>query len=172
MPESSILEDAPKGTLPEPPPSRRRIVFTGRQRVGIPIMVLIVLLAITGQLGEHRTTAQASNARLALAVSYPDRIHYRQQMPMTLTVRNLAAEARDTIVVSLDTAYAQAFLVLSVMPSLARAYDVALTGMGPGESRIITLQVAGEDAGRARGSVIVRSGADTLRLPLSTFIFP
>lgn len=157
---------------PQPPPAPSRLRLTPLQRVGIPILFLIPILALFGVLGEHFTTARAKGAGVAFDVRYPDRAHYRQPLSIRMRVRNVSGARIDTATVTLDTAFMAAFSDVSVSATLNGAYVARLTALAPGETRELTAMVSGERAGCHAGSISVATPLGTVRAPASTFIFP
>ena len=157
---------------PPPPPHTPAVALTLRQWIGIPILALIPLLALFGLLGEHLHTMRASNGRLSVVVTYPDRVHYRQTLTMQLTVHNGGATTIDTVLVRYDTTYLNAFLISGAAPPFTASYIAPLRAIAPDETRLSSLTVAGDRRGRSRGAVMISAGPDTVRVPLSTFVFP
>lgn len=160
------------GGPPTPPKLRPAVSLTLRQRIGIPLLLLIPILAAFGLFGEHFRTQQARQGRLAVVITYPDRVHYRQTLGVHLSVRNMGTTTIDTITVQYDTTYLNAFLISDATPSLGPSYVVPIIGVRPGETRLTTLALAGDHDGRSHGSVQVSTSTDTVRIPLSTFVFP
>jgi hypothetical protein len=157
---------------PTPPTIQRRLQLTRLQHFGLPFLFLIPILALFGLLGEHFTTAQADGAGVALHMRYPDRAHYRQPLTVRLSVRNETPSRMDTVTVVLDSAFMAGFSEVSMSAPLDGAYVARLTALAPGETRVITAMVSGEDAGRHAGTVSVTSPLGTVSTRVATFIFP
>lgn len=157
---------------PKPPGLRPAVALTLRQWVGIPILTLIPILALFGLFGEHLRTEQTTVGGLGVTITYPDRVHYRQTLTAQLTVHNRGAVPLDTVWVQYDTAYLNAFLVSGATPAFTIPYRIPLTAVQPGEHRMTLITLNGDQRGRVRGAVHVTDGTDTVRLPLSTFVFP
>lgn len=160
------------GGPPTPPKLRPAVSLTLRQWIGIPILLVIPILAMFGVFGAHTRTEQVRAGRLAVAIMYPDRVRYRQTLGAQLAVQNTGTDPIDTIIVQYDTTYLNAFLISGAVPGLGSSYAAPIISVQPGETRVTTLVLAGDRRGRARGSVRVSAGADTVRIPLSTFVFP
>ena len=155
-----------------PPQTRRRIAFTGKQRIGIPLLTLIPLLALLGVFGERSTTLEGISASLAVSVRYPVRFRYRQTEPLEIVVRNLSPRVIDTIDVSLDTAYLTRFTGVRLTPEPKTAFLVQLTRVGPREQRLVAAELQGEQYGRHQGRLVVSVANDSIVLTLRTLVFP
>jgi hypothetical protein len=142
------------------------------QRLGLPVLFLIPLLALFGLLGEHFATAHASGAGVTLDARYPDRAHYRQPLSIRVHVRNDSPTTMDSVAVVLDSAFMSGFSDVSVSATLNGAYVARLTGLAPGESRQVNAMVSGEIAGRHAGAISVITPLGTVRAPVATFVFP
>jgi hypothetical protein len=165
--------DGPRSIGPlAPPQTRRRIAFTGKQRIGIPILTLIPLLALFGVFGERSTRIEARSASLAVSVQYPVRFRYRQTEPLEIAVRNLSPRVTDTILVSLDTAYLTRFADVRITPEPTSAFMVQLIGVKPGEQRLVVAELQGERYGRHQGSLVISVPNDSIRVTLRTLVFP
>lgn len=166
------MADSERRGPPEPPPGSARLRLTRLQRLGLPVLFLIPILALFGLLGEHFAMAHARGAGVTLDARYPDRAHYRQPLSIRLHVRNDSPQKMDTITVVLDSAFMSGFSDVSVSTTLNGAYVARLTGLAPGESRQLNAMVSGERAGRHAGSISVSTPLGTVRTPAATFVFP
>src|ERR1051326_6345693 len=120
-----------------PPQTRRRIAFTGKQRIGIPILTLIPLLALFGVFGERSATVEGRPASLAISVRYPVRFRYRQPEPLEIAVRNVSPRVIDTILVWLDTAYLTRFADVRITPGPKAPVLGHFAGGKPGGKRTV-----------------------------------
>ncbi len=166
------MTSSPESGPPPAPDIPRSIRFTTLQRVGIPILFGIPILALFGVLGEHYRTARASGENVSVRFEYPDRIHYRQQLSMNLEVRNNSPYLVDTLMVSLDPSFMRAFTATEFSPPVITAFSVPLIHVGPGETRVIAAEISGDDYGSHAGWLRVRSPTGELKMPISTFVFP
>jgi hypothetical protein len=157
---------------PNPPAFDPRIRLSWRQWVGVPILIAIPLLALFGVFGERQSPAHAKSATLELAVSYPSRFRYRQMQPIHVSVRNLSSTVADTIKVSFDTAYISRFASVKFDPLPNAAYTVDLPDVKPSESRLVSVELWGDDYGNHRGAIVARHGTDSAIVHLSTLVFP
>lgn len=168
-----VERDGARSTGPTAPPqTRRRIAFTGKQRIGIPLLALIPVLALLGVFGERSTTVQARSASLAASVQYPVRFRYRQTEALQIVVRNISPRVIDTIEVSIDTAYLTRFTGVRLTPEPKTAFMVQLTGVKPGEQRLVASELQGERYGRHHGRIVVSTPNDSLVVNVRTLVFP
>jgi hypothetical protein len=169
QPGSSLTTaDAP----PSPPTLARRLAMTRKQRIGLPILVLIPLLGLFGVFGERRGETHATSKRIAVAVRYPERSRYRQSMSLEIDVQNLSDHRLDTVRVWLDTAYMTRFADVRITPPPRDAFIVDVVGVAPGETRLVSAELSGDAYGRHRGRVVVSAADDTVSVPISSFVFP
>src|SRR3979411_3096398 len=99
----------PGPSPPHAPSIEPRIELSWRQRIGIPIMVAIPILALFGVFGESQARARATTASLDMMVSYPSRFAYRPVTSLHVTVRNLTSSVADPVKVAFDASYISRF---------------------------------------------------------------
>ncbi|HEV2642191.1 MAG TPA: hypothetical protein VGT98_05775 [Candidatus Elarobacter sp.] len=157
---------------PAPPELPRALRLTTLQRVGLPILFAIPVLALFGVFGEHFASVRAGGNGVALAMRYPDRAHYRQPVTLAISVRNTSTRTADSLVVSLDTAFLAAFTAGRFSPPVDATGSLALRNVAPGEARVITAEVSGDRYWRHSGTVRVHGAGGMLAVPVSTFVFP
>ncbi len=155
-----------------PPQTRRRIALTGKQRIGLPLLAVIPLLALFGVFGERTAAVEGSSVSLSLSVRYPARFRYRQLEPLDIFVRNRSRHVIDTIEVSLDTAYVTRFASVRITPAPRTAFTVRLTGVQPGEQRLVTAELEGERYGWHRGGIVASTANDSAVVLVRTLVFP
>lgn len=161
----------PPFRVPEQP---RRIKLHGFQWIGLPFLLAVPIFAILGVFGETWVRADATGTGLSLSLEYPARYRYKQINTLELRVRNTTAATLDTVVVALDTAYASRFSTLMFVPSARAPFEVELLDLEAGEVALVWIELQAERYGRHRGVLEARSSGlpDTVRVPLSTYIFP
>ena len=166
----------PSSELPrelEPPPVERRFALYRRQLPGLILLLLIPVLAIAGVFGESHAEAQARAGDLTLRVRHPSRLRFEQISTLDVVVANHGAARIDTLVVTIDTAYLSRFSGVTLTPSATAPFEVELTGVAPGESRRVHVEMDAMRIGRHRGDVRVSAGgADTATLGIATIVFP
>lgn len=152
----------------------RRLELHRYQWVGLPLMLLIPVLALFGVFGETWGRADDVSADLALRVEYPTRYRYKQINALEVFVENVSGGPLDTVVVAFDPAYVLRFSTPTFIPAPEVPYEVELLDVQPGEVRLVVAELQGERYGRHRGAVeAYRPGSsDTARVAVSTIIFP
>jgi hypothetical protein len=159
-------------SLPQAPSIDPKIELSWKQRIGFPILLAIPILALFGVFGETRAHVHATNGSIDLAVSFPARFRYRQVQSLHVSIRNLSSSVADTMRVSFDTAYISRFSSVKFDPAAKSAYTVDLTDVKPAESRLVSVELWGQDYGNHRGTVVARHGSDSTIVHLRTFVFP
>jgi hypothetical protein len=157
---------------PRAPSIDPKIVLSWKQRIGFPILLAIPILALFGIFGETRAHAQSTSGSIDLEVSYPARFRYRQVQSLRATVRNLSPVVADTVRVSFDTAYIARFSSVRFDPAAKSAYAVDLIDIKPSESRLVSVELWGQDYGNHRGTIVARHGSDSAIVHLRTLVFP
>lgn len=158
---------------PAAPDLPRRLRLYTSQWIGMPLLLLIPVLALFGVFGESRHVVTARTGELAVEAEYPARNRYGMLADLRLAVTNTTAAALDTVTVVLDSAYATRFSSLTAIPDFERAYVIELTDLQPAETRRVRIELEGNEYGLHRGELRVGvRGAGTARLGLDTFIFP
>lgn len=156
----------------------RRLNLSPLQRWGVPLLTLFPLLAIIGPLAAGTTSAEAAAGGLEVEVSYPARVRRGLQETMTITLRNVGADAVQEAVVELDRAYADAFVPFSSQPRPASIDDstvrIEVGDVPPGGSRSVVLELTPRRYWRVSGVLEVTVGDDEapLRLSLATMVLP
>ncbi len=176
-PEGSVIRENGPETMeasepPRAPKFRRRIALTRKQRFGLPIIVLVPILALLGIFGERQVDTTARSATVAMAVRYPERFRYRQTQSLEIRVTNLAPKDIDTVHVWLDSAYVTRFVNVRIEPAPRTAFAVDLVRVRPNESRLITVELVADRYGRQRGRVGASTRTDSIAVSLSTLVFP
>jgi hypothetical protein len=170
-------EERPDEGVPQPPPFERKLQIAPLQRIGIPLLALLPLLALFGVFGEGMTSKQASNEEVAIQVDYVSRYRYRMQDTMTVAVTNLSKQPEATLIVTFDRDYLEHFSDISFVPDIKQvtdvAYEVELAGMKSGETRLVNVEMKGEHYWTQDGTVSASlSGGQPVSVAVSTTIFP
>lgn len=163
-------EQAPRPS--DPPAVKRHVVLTVKQRLGLPLIAAVPLLALLGVFGEHSNTTSVRSTSLEVHAWYPARFRYRQIQALRIDVRNISRVTLDTVKVSVDTAYVSRFSSVRFDPAPAAAYIVPLTHLRPGEHGLVSAELWGEQYGRHRGRITVTAAGDSVAMSISTFVFP
>ena len=172
-----MAEEQQMAGLPQPPEMKRRVSMYPMQWVGMALIALIPVLALIGFFGETRAQANASSAALALSVDYPVNYRYRVHNPLTVTVRNTSQQVYETMTVAFSTSYISPFADSQFEPELSRltseAYEIDMEDVQPGETRIVTVVLEGQEYGQHSGTISASAeGADPVQVSVATFVFP
>ena len=157
---------------PEAPEIERRISLTAKQRMGLPLLAAVPLLALLGLLGEQSRTVHAASASFTVDVTYPLRFRYRQIQPLRVSVRNTWRDTIDTARVSFDTAYISRFSSVRFDPSVTSAYVVPITHLTPLASGLASVELWGERYGMHHGTITVSTSTESITVGIATFVFP
>jgi len=164
--------NTPQRQPAEPPHPARRVTLTRKQWLGLPLIILVPVLALFGVFGEHRSEIQLRGRALSVIVRYPDRFRYRQLQRLDIALRNTSTRTIDTLRVSFDTSYISRFSSVRIVPSPRLAFVVDLLGVAPGETRLITGELWGEQYGLHRGRIVASAGSDSAVVEIRTLVFP
>lgn len=162
---------------PAPPQFQRRLRFGWTQVIGVSLLALLPLAALTGVLGTTEAETSARSGPLSLAATYPATIHYKGSHTVVLDLRNEGAQALRDVRVRFDHAYLSRFSGLQFTPQATRLdeqhAEVSLGEIEAGATRRVVLELQASEYGRPRGN-IVAVAADTAeaRVQLSTLVLP
>lgn len=171
MPPAANSRDFPKEL--QPPAVEHGFALYRFQVPGLVLLMLIPILALAGVFGESHANAEARAGAIAVAIAHPARLRFEQISTMDVVVTNAGTTAIDTILVSIDPSWLSRFSGVTITPSASSVFGVELTDVAAGESRRVHVEMDAMRPGRHRGTVTVTDGAaDTVRLPVATFVFP
>ncbi len=162
---------------PQPPPFQRRIQIGWLQVLGVGLLLLIPLAALTGLLGLHEREAQAEGGGLALSVRYPARMHHKTTEVLEVQVRNAGTQALEGVTVRVDGGYLAQFGDTRFMPQVQRlnadGAELDLGVLPPGESRRIVARLEAEGYGGHKGRIVAQArGGEPAALDIATFVLP
>jgi hypothetical protein len=156
---------------PQPPELLRRFRMHRHQMIGLPLLALLPILALFGVFDGSTEFASATAGALRTSVEYPSKIKYKDYNQLRIKVTNSGQQTLDTVSVSIDTTYLSRFLNVSITPNPADAYKIELIDVVAGEKREVIVEYEGKDYGQQSGDVTISSKADTIRHPISTYIY-
>lgn len=169
-------KEAPKPS--QPPDVNKKFQFYSFQWVGLPLILLIPILALFGLFGESVESVSTSNQQLDMSVEYPTRFRYKMIDEVTVSLSNVSEQAIPGVLVNFDRQYIEAFSTVTFTPSLKSIsnldYIMEISDLQPGETRVVTLTIQAEKYGLHRGVISTAApgeGSD-LELPVATFTFP
>jgi hypothetical protein len=155
----------------QPPEVPRRLRLHLHQMIGLSLIALIPILAIFRVFGDGIEFTKASTPSLLTEVEYPSKFKFKQSKVLRVKVTNASANTLDTTTVSIDTAYLSRFRDVSVIPEPTESYVVEFLQLKPGEKREVLAEIEGKDYGEQRGIVTIATKQDTIRQPISSYIF-
>ena len=161
--------------LPDPPgaPSIERGIALARyQLIGLVLLAVLPVLALTGTFGDRWESRNAAAGSLDVSLRYPTVFRYKTINSFAVHVTNRGTATLDTVTVALDTMYANAFSTVTAVPPFTGPFEVALVDLPPGQTKLVRIEIQGERYWRHTGELTASSGPDTVRLPVSTFVFP
>jgi hypothetical protein len=167
---TSAVESLPDP--PGPPDHHGRIRLYRFQRLGLPILAAIPILALLGLFGERWNSVQARDGALDVSVRYPTAFRYKMIDEIEVYVTNRGSGIIDTVTVALDTAYATMFSTINAVPPFTGPFEVSLPQLASGESRRVRIEIQAERYWTHTGELSVRSASDTARVTLETTVFP
>lgn len=170
--ESSASIDSGAVEPTHAPHTARRLSLTRKQWIGLPLLAAIPIATLFGVFGERQGEQHTASRAVAMSVRYPTRFRYRQVQSLQISVENISGRVIDTVKVMIDTAYVTRFSSVRIDPAPYAAYAVALTQVHPGESRLISAELWGEEYGWHKGRITAVARSDTAALTLRTFVFP
>lgn len=161
--------------LPDPPdaPSVRRSITLYRfQWLGLAVLVAIPVAALAGVFGERWAVVTAESTSLEVSIRYPTVFRYKMLNSIDVHVHNRGTSVLDTVTVALDTAYAGRFSTVTAVPSFTRSFEIDVIDVQPQETRFVRIEIQGEEYWSHSGDLTVAAHGDTVRVSLSTMIFP
>ncbi|MCE7986160.1 MAG: hypothetical protein DYG89_33710 [Caldilinea sp. CFX5] len=164
---------------PPPPPFPRKIQLHRVQLIGMPLLMLVPLLAILGVFGETFATTKSQHDRLTVQVHYATRYRYKMANPVEVAVHNDSTAPLAAVEVRFAKAYIDQFSDTTFTPQVEtitdQFYIVRFRDLQPDETRIVTVSLQGERYGRHQGVIVVADADDPahgLETPIATWIFP
>ncbi|PYP60821.1 MAG: hypothetical protein DMD26_18945 [Gemmatimonadetes bacterium] len=98
-----VTDDAGSGEPAHAPQIRRRVAFTRKQLIGLPLLAAVPIMSVLGLFGERRSEVNAASRTVAMSIRYPARFRYRQVQPLDIVVRNISTTRSDTAAATVRT---------------------------------------------------------------------
>lgn len=157
---------------PEAPEVPRRVRLYRGQWIGLPILILLPVLAILSVFGETRETGEAADRAVRLEVDYPSRLRKGQRTEIEVRVHNLSDHPIQAVTLTFDPLYFNRFTNVSFMPEPTAPYEVELTSLEPGQPAVLRIELEGDRPWRGRGRIRVGHDGGTAHVGIRTFTFP
>jgi hypothetical protein len=167
-------DDPPDRAEPPPAPDlRRHVRLYTAQWIGIPVLMLVPLLALLGLFGENRARLEAARDGLDTTVDYPTRLRTGQRTHIELHVHNRSDLPAEDVTVRFEPRYFEHAFNLLFIPVPDAPYEVKLPALAPGAAGRVRVEFELEQRWRNTGGISVfRDGQDTAHTRISTFILP
>lgn len=160
-----------------PPDIRRRLQFHRLQLFGMPFVLLIPVLALSGLFGEGSRTVSASNDVLEIRIEHPVRMRYKMIHTVDISLRNISPDSLPVVSVRFDRSYVDGFSTMQFSPEVKSIddsiYIVEVADLAPNETRVVSVELQAETYWRWSGDItVLPDGAGSVGLHVHTFIFP
>lgn len=155
----------------------RKWQFHRLQMIGVPLLLSIPVVALTGQLGGARERREVHEDGVVVALEYSTRDHFEDWSRLELTVRNASPTELPEVRAEFTRGLVDAFARPQFQPPLVRiddlSYVVALGPIAAGAARTVVLDYQPAAFGRLSGAVHVRAGDRELaQLPVALVVLP
>jgi hypothetical protein len=165
------------GAPPEAPHMQRRFHLYGYQYIGLPLLLLIPLLALFGVFGPTMATVEARSDGTVLSVMYPERAHYQAYTRLRVVVRNTGGDVQNAAAVEFERELLDRFSQIVFNPSLSEitdsVYRVDIGQLPSGAERAVTVDLRPEANGPNRGVVTVSAeGRQDVQAEIVIFVLP
>lgn len=163
---------------PESPPFHpRKLRFNRAQLIGIPLLLIVPVLAMFNIFGPSRREVNVASQALHVRIKYPRCLHFSTSDRIEVEVRNTGPAPLEDLAATLSRDYLAACGNLAVFPDAseldASGLRIRLGRVPPGETRQAWIQVQGDFYGSHAGEIRVTAGdASLATAPISTFIIP
>lgn len=162
---------------PQPPTFDRNFQLHKTQLIGIPVMLLIPILALLGMFGETDHEQTIANPRLEMQVTYPTRLRYKMIDAVAISLTNTSAQTIPTLQIEIDRSYVEGFSEVTFTPAIDQitgtVYIMELTDLQPGDTRVVSFAIQAEKYGKHQGAITVTpESEEALRVLIETLTFP
>lgn len=162
---------------PQLPDFKRSFRLYPYQWIGLPLLVLLPVLAVFGAFGGTTETVTNEGSGVTMEVEYPPRTRYEVLAKVDVSVTNTSDSPMQTLTVSFERDYVDAFSDTVFLPTITRVtdttFEIDLDDVQPGETRSIDVEMNGAKAGMFTGSIHASAGdAASAQVLVSTMIFP
>lgn len=162
---------------PQAPAFERRLQFARLQLVGMPLVMLVPMLALAGLLGGRREHAERRADDVVVDVAYEGRARYEASSRIEVKVHNAGAVPLAAAQVEIERALLEGFSEVMTSPAVAAiegdAHVVALGELAPGATRMVIVEFRPSQPGRVRGGVRARVGESArVRVPVEMLVLP
>lgn len=157
------------------PQLKRRFMLWSHQWIGLPLLLAIPVLGLTGVLSEssEKIEALADAEKIEIRGEYPSKLHYGKPEQIELTVANKSSAPIRELDLRFESSYLRNFSEVSFIPPIDEGYVMRLRNLKPGESRHLVVSVKGEKYGWHTGKIDAAvAGRAIASIDLKSFVFP
>ncbi|HZW27372.1 MAG TPA: hypothetical protein VFF08_02900 [Trueperaceae bacterium] len=168
--------------LPEPPEVERRVRLVPTQVAGLVMVGLMPLLSFFGLFGLGVGNVEARGELVTVRAQHPTVHRLKVRRPLVLLVTNASGAALPAVELRLSRGYVEAFSDVSFTPAPdaiePAAYVFVVTGLAPGETRVVSGEMQANDYWRHEATlswrVLDEAGAALGggELAFGTFVWP
>ena len=167
-----VIREQPASKPEQPPQMKRRFELYPTQLIGVPLLMMIPVLALFDVFGDDRARPKAAMNQVELSVDYPSKTRYRIENRMTIRVHN-GSSTPIKPKVALTSEYLDAFSEVRMEPQpkslTSGKVEVEMEEVPPGQTGEVKADFRAERYGKHRGRVWVDGGPS---VELSTTILP
>lgn len=162
---------------PQPPEIKQRINLSRQQLIGLPLLILIPVLALFGVFGMTQGRGVQEGEALELSVDYTTRTRLRADYTLIIEVRNRLERPLDGVTVEIDRDYLEGFSEVEFTPSATTVtddtYRIDLGTIPAAATRIVDGDLVPTSYWSHHGSVTVSaSETEAVEFAIATFVFP
>jgi hypothetical protein len=165
---------------PEPPQAptfKRKLRFYFYQYLGLPLLLLIPVLAIFGVFDQALTRQEQTGDEVSISIDYPSHYRYERAGTIRIHVQNNREESIPLLSIEISKVYLEHFRELHFVPDVSHmnleSYIIELTEILPGTSQGIRIDLQANDYGVHTGFILATvEGIELLRFSMNSFTFP
>lgn len=158
-------------------PIKARFLMYPYQWIGLPLLLLIPVLALFGLFDRNETSVTRHSDTLTLTVESFTLNRYKMSGFVAVTVENTGTTPLDEVTVSVNRAYIEAFSDVSVSPPITHITDeqyvFVLPALEAGQTHTVDIQLVADRYGVHNGTVEAQiSTGETVQVSVQTLVLP
>lgn len=167
-----------KDDIPPPPPAfQRRIAIAPVQAVGVGMLLLVMVAAMLGWLGQTPGELRTERGPLQVRVIYPQTVRFKAAMPLEIRVTNAGSVPLQAVSIRLARDYVDDFQDVRFTPEASGVTDqhveLSLPALAAGETREVVAWLEAHERGRRKARLDVSAGGEpALDMQWSTLVLP
>jgi hypothetical protein len=173
MPTASESSQKP----PKIEPIKARFLMYPYQWIGLPLLLLIPILALFGVFDRNETSVTQQSDALTLNVESFTLNRYKMSGYIAVTVENTGDVPLSEVTVSVSRSYIEAFADVSTSPPITHITDeqyvFVLPALEAGQTHTIDIQFLADRYGVHKGTVEAQINAgETVQVAVQTLVLP